>query len=64
MGIPHITLVLREMVHESLHNRWLGRGGSHATKVTDFQPLDFCRWGQMKALARETKVDPEAGLRR
>jgi hypothetical protein len=29
---PHCTCLAREYVHKSLHNRWLGRGGSLATK--------------------------------
>lgn len=30
---PHYTCLAREYAHESLHNRWLGRDGSLATKV-------------------------------
>jgi len=62
---PHYSRIVREYLHASFPNRWLGRGGPVAwpPRSPDLTPLDYYIWGHMKTLVYETKVDSRAELR-
>ena len=62
---PHYTRHVKEYLHESFPNRWLGRGGPVAWPPSspDLTPLDYYLWGHMKTLVYETKVESSAALR-
>ena len=61
---PHYSRLVRENLHASFPNRWLGRLGPVAgpPKCPDLIPLDYYIWGHMKTLIYETKVDSRAEL--
>ena len=56
---------MREYLHASSPNRWLGRLGPVACppRSPDLTPLDYNIRGHMKTLVYETKVDSRAELR-
>ena len=62
---PHYSRLVREYLHASFPNRWLGRLGPVAwpPRSPDLTPLDYYIWGHMKTLVYETKVDSTAALR-
>ena len=62
---PHYSRLVREYLHASFPNRWLGRLGPVAwpPRSPDLTPLDYYIWGHMKTLVYETKVDSRAALR-
>jgi hypothetical protein len=62
---PHYTWHVRDYLHESFPNRWLGRGGPVAwpPRSPDLTPLDYYLWGHMKMLVYESKVYSWAVLR-
>ena len=65
-GAPaHYSRLVREYLHASFPNRWLGRLGPVAwpPRSPDLTPLDYYIWGHMKTLVYETKVDSRAALR-
>jgi len=57
----HYTWHVKEYLHESFHNSWLGhvRPLALPPRLPDFTPCDFYLWGLMKALVYETKVIQE-----
>ena len=61
---PHYSPLVREYLHASFPNRWLGRLGPVAwpPRSPDLTPLDYYIWGHMKTLVYETKVDSRAEL--
>ena len=62
---PHYSRIVREYLHASFPNRWIGRLGPVAwpPRSPDLTPLDYYIWGHMKTLVYETKVDCRAELR-
>jgi hypothetical protein len=62
---PHYTRHVKEYLHESFSDCWLGHGGSIVwpPRSLDLTPVDYYLWGYMKALVYETKVDSRAALR-
>lgn len=52
-GAPaHFSLIAREFLNETHHNRWIGRGGPIAwpARSPDCNPLDYFLWGHLKSL--------------
>ena len=62
---PHYSRLVREYLHASFPNRWLGSLGPVAwpPRSPDLTPLDYYIWGHMKTLVYETKVDSRTELR-
>ena len=61
----HYTWHVKEYLHESFHNCWLGhvRPLAWPPRSPHRTLCDYCVWGHMKALVYETKVDSRAALR-
>jgi len=61
---PNYARYVREYLHESFPNRWLGRGGpvAWAPRSPELTRLDYYLWGHMKTLVYETKVKSRATL--
>ena len=61
---PHYSQHVREYLHESFPNLWIGRGGPVAWPPwsPDLTLLYYYLWGHMKTLVYETKVDSRAAL--
>lgn len=64
-GAPaHFSLAVREHLHQTFGERWIGRGGptSWPPRSPDLTPVDFFLWGHMKNLVYETPVETEEDL--
>jgi hypothetical protein len=65
-GVPaHFSRVVRVVVSNTYHNRWIGRGGPTASPLRwpDLNPLDFYLWGHLKTFVYAAPVDNEEALR-
>ena len=62
---PHYSRLVKEYLHASFPNRWLGRLGPVAwpPRSPDLTPIDYYIWGHMKTLVYEKKVDSRRELR-
>ena len=47
---PHGSLVVRNHLHDTYPNKWIGRGGPFhwPARSPDLTPLDFFLWGHLK----------------
>jgi hypothetical protein len=64
-GAPaHFSLAVRDVLNNTYHDRWIGRGGPTAwpPRSPDLNPLDFYLWGHLKALVYAAPLDNEEAL--
>jgi hypothetical protein len=52
---------VRDVLNDTCHDRWIGRGGPTAwpPRSPDFNPLNICLWGHLKAIVYAAPVDNE-----
>jgi hypothetical protein len=66
-GAPaHFSRAVRDVLSNTCHDRWIGRGGTTAwtpRSTPDLNPLDFYLWRHLKFLVFATHVDNEDALR-
>jgi hypothetical protein len=56
--------VLRDVLNDTYHGRWIGRGGFTAwpSRSPDLSPLYFYLWEHLNTLVYAVPVDNEAAL--
>jgi hypothetical protein len=59
-----MMLLGRDVLSNTYHNRWIGRGGPTAWSpcTPDLNPLDFYLWGHLKSLVYAAPIDNEEAL--
>lgn len=65
-GAPaHFSLIAREFLDATYHERWIGRGGSvrWPARSPDCNPLDFYLWGHLKDLVYRAPIPTVQVLR-
>lgn len=62
---PHHALPVRQYLHNTFPNRWIGRRGpiEWPARSPDLSPLDFFLWGHLKSLIYKTDVPNLDALR-
>jgi hypothetical protein len=60
----HLNRPLRDVLNNTYHSRWIGRGGPTAwpPRPPDLNPLSFNLWGHLKTLVYGTLLDSEEAL--